>query len=158
MTLDQYAVCPCGNGKKIKFCKCKESLPELDRVMTMIEGGQIVPALDRLNQILVEHPDAAWALAIKGRLMIDLREFDALAEVADRFVRLQPSNPLALAQRAAAELFHDHFDKATLSLLEAITESGRAVDSFVLDVSVLLASALASDGTCSQLVPICSCR
>ncbi len=146
MTLDQYAVCPCGNGKKIKFCKCKDSLPELDRVMTMIEGGQIVPALDRLNQVLVEHPDAAWALAIKGRLMIDLREFDALAETADRFVRLQPSNPLALAQRAAAELFHEQFDKATLSLLEAITESGRSVDSFVLDVSVLLATSLASEG------------
>lgn len=146
MTVDQYALCPCGNGKKIKFCKCKDSLPELDRVMTMIEGRQIVPAIDRLNQVLSEHPDAAWALAIKGRLMIDLREFDALAENSERFVRLQPSNPLALAQRAASELFHNQPQKATIALLEALTESGRSVDSFVLDIASLLAYSLANSG------------
>ena len=146
MTVDQYGICPCGNGKKIKFCKCKESLPELDRVMTMIEGGQVVPAIDRLNQVLSEHPDAAWALAIKGRLMLDLREYDSLAENSERFVRLQPSNPLALAQRAAAELFHDNPEKETLSLLEALTESGRSVDSFVLDISSILAYSLAGSG------------
>ncbi len=146
MTVDQYALCPCGNGKKIKFCKCKDSLPELDRVMTMIEGRQVVPAIDRLNQVLTEHPDAAWALAIKGRLMIDLREYDTLAENSERFVRLQPSNPLALAQRSASELFRNEPQKATLSLLEALTESGRAVDSFVLDIASILAYSLANAG------------
>jgi hypothetical protein len=146
MTVDQYALCPCGNGKKIKFCKCKDSLPELDRVMTMIEGRQVVPAIDRLNQVLEEHPDAAWALAIKGRLMIELREYDALAENSARFVRLQPSNPLALSQRAAAEIFHNEPQKATVTLLEALTESGRSVDSFVLDIASLLSYALAQAG------------
>ena len=146
MTVDQYAICPCGNGKKIKFCKCKDSLPALDRVMTMIEGGQIVPAIDRLNQVLVEHPDAAWALSIKGRLMLELDEFDALAENAERFVRLQPSNPLALAQRAAAQVNHDDLAAATLSLLESLTESGRNVDSFVLDIASLVSYMLASEG------------
>ena len=146
MTVDQYALCPCGNGKKIKFCKCKDSLPELDRVMTMIEGRQVVPAIDRLNQVLEEHPDAAWALAIKGRLMIELREYDALAENSERFVRLQPSNPLALAQRAASEVFRHEPQKATVALLEALTESGRSVDSFVLDIASLLSYSLANAG------------
>ena len=67
MTVDTYAVCPCGNGKKIKFCKCKDSVGELDSVLQMVEGGQVVPALDRLSNILQENPDAAWALAIRGR-------------------------------------------------------------------------------------------
>jgi hypothetical protein len=146
MTVDQYAICPCGNGKKIKFCKCKESLPELDRVMTMIDGRQVVPAIDKLNQVLSEHPDAAWALAIKGRLMLDLRDYNALAENSERFVRLQPSNPLALAQRSAAELFRDEPEKATLSLLEALTESARSVDTFVLDIASILAYSLANSG------------
>ena len=52
MSVDKYAVCPCGSGKKIKFCKCKESVSELDQIGTMIEGGQIVPALDRLATML----------------------------------------------------------------------------------------------------------
>lgn len=146
MTIDLYALCPCGNGKKIKFCKCKESVGELDRVMKMVEGGQMVPALDRLSSILQEHPDAAWALAIRGRLLLDLREFKSLAENADRFIRLQPSNPLALTQRAAAKLFSGDVKSAVDAVLEALTESGRQVDSFVLDVASVLALALAQHG------------
>ena len=146
MSVDTYAVCPCGSGKKIKFCKCKDSVHEMDRVMKMVEGGQIVPAMDQLSTLLAEHPDAAWALAIRGRLQISLREHEALAENAERFIRLQPSNPLALTQRAAACLFKDDIPKATESLLNALTESGRDVDAFLLDVAGMLSLALAQSG------------
>jgi len=121
MSVDKYAVCPCGNGKKIKFCKCKESIPEMDRVVSMVNGGQVVPALDRLSEILETHPDAAWALAVRGRLLLDLREYDTLNENAERFIRLQPSNPLALTQRAAANLFRGQLEPATESMLSALT-------------------------------------
>ena len=40
MSVDNYAICPCGSGKKIKFCKCKDSVGELDRVLKMVEGGR----------------------------------------------------------------------------------------------------------------------
>ncbi|TWU34127.1 hypothetical protein Q31b_55980 [Novipirellula aureliae] len=146
MSVDQYANCPCGSGKKIKFCKCKESVGELDRVLKMVDGGQVVPALDRLSKILEEHPDAAWALAIRGRLLLDLREYRSLADNADRFIRLQPSNPLALTQRSAAEVFTGDVKAATHSMLEALTESGREVDAFVLDVSSVVAFFLAQKG------------
>lgn len=146
MSVDTYAVCPCGSGKKIKFCKCKDSVGELDRILKMVEGGQVVPALDQLATILQEHPDAAWALAIRGRLLLDLREYDSLNENAERFIRLQPSNPLALTQRAAARLFRNQVEEATASMLEALTESGRDVDAFVLDVASVLAYSLAQSG------------
>lgn len=146
MSIDSYAICPCGSGKKIKFCKCKDSVHELDRVLTMIEGGQLVPALDRLASVLDQHPDAAWALAVRGRLLMDLREYSALAENAERFSRLQPSNPLALTQNAAAAMFSQDLGKATELMLEALTESGQNVDSFVLDVASLLSYGLAGNG------------
>ena len=146
MSVDTYAICPCGSGKKIKFCKCKDSLGEMDKVLKMVEGGQMVPALDRLSNILQQHPDAAWALAVRGRLLISLREYDSLAENAERFIRLQPSNPLALTQRSASQLFAGEIQAATGSLLEALTESGRDVDAFVLDVSSILSVALAQSG------------
>lgn len=146
MSVDKYAVCPCGSGKKIKFCKCKESIEEMDRVVNMVNGGQIVPALDRLSEVLQTHPDAAWALAVRGRLLLDLREYETLNENADRFIRLQPSNPLALTQRAAANLFRGQVEPATESMLSALTESGRDVDAFVLDVASALAYMLAQRG------------
>ncbi len=146
MTVDLYATCPCGNGKKIKFCKCKESVGQMDRVLKMVEGGQIVPAMDRLRSILEEHPDAAWALAIRGRLLLDLREYDSLAENADRFIRLQPSNPLALTQRAAALVFKQDMQGATDALLEALNESGQEVDAFLMDVALIVAMGLVQKG------------
>lgn len=146
MSVDKYAVCPCGSAKKIKFCKCSDSIDEMDRVVSMVNGGQVVPALDRLSEVLETHPDAAWALAIRGRLLLDLREYETLKENADRFIRLQPSNPLALTQRAAANLFRGQVEPATESMLAALTESGRDVDAFVLDVSSALAYMLAQRG------------
>ncbi len=118
----------------------------MDRVVGMVNGGQVVPALDRLTEVLQTHPDAAWALAIRGRLLLDLREYDSLNENADRFIRLQPSNPLALTQRAAANLFRGDVEPATEAMLAALTESGRDVDAFVLDVSSALAYMLAQRG------------
>jgi tetratricopeptide (TPR) repeat protein len=148
MSIDSYAVCPCGSGKKIKFCtKCKDSVSDLDEILKMIEGGQVVPALDRLSSVLQDHPDAAWALAVRGRLLLDLREYESLGENAERFIRLQPSNPLALTQRAAAKLFRGEVETATESMLEALTESGKEVDSFVLSVASVLAFSLAQQGT-----------
>lgn len=147
MSVDTYAICPCGSGKKIKFChKCADSVGDLDRVLTMVEGGQVVPALDRLSQILQDHPDAAWALAIRGRLLLDLREYESLTDNAERFIRLQPSNPLALTQRAAALLFQNKREEATETLLEALTESGKDVDAFVLDIASVLGFSLAQAG------------
>ena len=146
MAVDHYALCPCGSGKKIKFCKCASSIDELDKVTKMVSGGQVVAAIDRINHVLGEHPDAAWALAIKGRLLLSLNEQDALMANADRFLRLQPANPLALAQKALAELTRQNFEAAATNLLQALAESGRAVDSFVLEVAMMLAHMMARVG------------
>ena len=49
-------------------------------------------------------------------------------------------------QRAAANLFRGQLEPATESMLSALTESGRDVDAFVLDVSSALAYMLAQRG------------
>ncbi|QDS92216.1 hypothetical protein FF011L_09530 [Roseimaritima multifibrata] len=141
MTIDTYTTCPCGSGKKIKFCKCKDSVGEMDRVVKMMEGGQLVAALDRLNQILEEHPSAAWALAVRGRLLIEMREYGTLASNAERFVRLQPSNPLALAQLSLALMTKGDVAKATETMLQGLNEVGPDVDQFFLMVSSTVAIA-----------------
>lgn len=146
MNLDQYSLCPSGNGKKIKFCKCTDSIGELDKIVTMLGGGQVVPALDRLNRMLQQHPDAACALAIKGQVLTELREYDLLAENAERFVRLQPTNPQALAQRALAQLHQGKVDEAAESLVEAIQECEGRVSEQLLEVALTTAALLANSG------------
>jgi predicted Zn-dependent protease len=146
MAIDQYAICPCGSGKKIKFCKCFDSIGELDRVTKMVQGGQMVAAIDRLNQVFKQHPSAAWALAIKGRLLIGMDELNTLSENADRFIQLQPSNPLALAQKAAAQAGQGKYSEAAYSVLQALAESGQSVDSFIIEICGMLAVGLYRQG------------
>lgn len=146
MAIEQYALCPCGSGKKIKFCKCADSVGELDRIMKMVSGDQVVAALDRLNHVLKEHPDAAWALAVKGRLLISLNETKSLMENAERFIRLQPSNPLALAQQSIAYFFAMDLKASADCLLKALAESGTAIDEFLLEAASLLSYGLCETG------------
>ena len=47
MTTNNYAPCPCGSGKKMKFCKCVDQPHEYETIMRLLEGGQEVAALDR---------------------------------------------------------------------------------------------------------------
>ncbi len=135
MEVDLYALCPCGSGKKIKFCKCHDTIADFDKIVRMVEGGQFVAALDRTNQALAEHPDAAWALATKGRLLLRLRETDKLLETADRFLRLQPSNPLALLLRAAADVGKGNIPKAIEYVLQALAESKETHEALLFDVA-----------------------
>ncbi len=77
-SLDQYSYCPCGNGKKIKFCKCNQHLAEMEKIHRMIVGEQNVAALDRINSDLKTMPAEPWLLAMKCELLLQLRELDSL--------------------------------------------------------------------------------
>ena len=86
MTIDSYAPCPCGNGKKLKFCKCVEQPQELETIMRLAEGGQELAALDRINQLLAKTPNTAWLLAIKCELSLAMQEFETFRETAIRAI------------------------------------------------------------------------
>ena len=45
MALDPYSPCPCGTGKKIKFCDCaKDMLGDMERVITLLDAGAPLPS------------------------------------------------------------------------------------------------------------------
>jgi hypothetical protein len=102
--IDQYKPCVCGSGKKFKFCKCGavDHVPELEKILKLIEGEQDLAALDRINKTLEKLPNAAWLLAIKAGLLLRMQETRGLAEIAGRFLKLKPDNPLALIYRSIA--------------------------------------------------------
>jgi hypothetical protein len=82
MTLDQYSICPCGSGKKVKFCKCAEHLSEMAKIDRMVDGDQSVAALDKINQLLKTFPNEAWLYAYKCEIQLKLRELEGLEETS----------------------------------------------------------------------------
>ena len=55
MAVDPYALCPCGSGKKLKFC-CSDLVGEIEKIHRMIEGEQPRAALRHVEQTLATSP------------------------------------------------------------------------------------------------------
>lgn len=143
MSLDQYAPCPCGNGKKLKFCKCVDQPQEYEKIVKLMDGGQAVAAVDRINSLLKKTPNAAWLLALKGELALSMQEIDTFKETAQRFVKLKPDNPLALIMCAMAATFDgEPVQQVARHLLDGMSEAREALPGMTLAAIQLLISEL----------------
>jgi hypothetical protein len=99
MSIDPYAPCPCGSGKKLKFC-CADSIGDIERIHRMIEGEQPRAALRHAEQSLARHPGRASLLDLKATLEISLGEIESARATVDQFVAAHPDSPTAHACRA----------------------------------------------------------
>lgn len=143
MQVDAYQYCPCGSGKKIKFCKCADNFKDLDKIDRMISGGQLVAALDRINQLLQTTPSAAWLLALKAQILFQLREFDSLTETANRFWRLKPDNQLALWLMTICETVREpSVLSAAKYFLDGVSEVRDVIHPFGQTAGLMLAERL----------------
>lgn len=145
-SLDQYSYCPCGNGKKIKFCKCNQHLAEMEKIHRMIVGEQNVAALDRINADLKTMPSEPWLLAMKCELLLQLRELDSLEETSAKFIRLQPDNPLAKLYRALLAVIRGNTEEGATLLLQAIGDSTETLPPMTATVALNLLETMAQRG------------
>ncbi len=99
MTIDPYAMCPCGSGKKLKFC-CSDVVGDIEKIHRMIEGDQPRAALRHVEQTLASHPNRASLLDLKASLEMSLDDLDAAQRTVEEFVAKHPDSPTALACRA----------------------------------------------------------
>ncbi len=147
MAIDHYSPCPCGSGKKLKFCKCLENPQEFEKIVRLLEGGQEVAALDRINQLLKKTPNAAWLLALKGELTLGMRELDSFRDTANRFLKLKPDNPLALIMTSIAKLIDgEPIEIAARYLLQGFGESRESLPSLALAAVDLLLNSMGNRG------------
>lgn len=150
MTIDHYSPCPCGSGKKLKFCKCVENTHDYEKLLKLIEGGQELAAIDRINQLLAKTPNAAWLLAIKGELTLSMQEFDSFRETADRFLRLKPDNPTALVMKSVATaISQEPIESSARYLLQGLSEARDGLPSITLTAISILISSLEASGKLS---------
>jgi tetratricopeptide (TPR) repeat protein len=99
MAVDPYAPCPCGSGKKLKFC-CFDLVGEIEKIHRMIEGDQPRAALGHVEQTLAKHPRRASLLDLKATLELSLEKTDDAQATIDEFLQVEPDNPSAHACHA----------------------------------------------------------
>ena len=152
MTIDSYAPCPCGSGKKLKFCKCVDQMQDLEAVMRLAEGGQELAALDRINQLLAKTPNTAWLLAVKCELALAMQEFETFRDTAIRFLKLKPDNPLALVMRSMVACNDgEPLENAARYLLQGMSESRETLPTMTMPALQVLIRTMADKGRLSMI-------
>jgi len=119
MAVDPYATCPCGSGKKLKFC-CSDLVGEIEKIHRMIEGEQPRAALRHVEQTLASHPGRASLLDLKATLEMSLGEMDSARQTVAQFVSANRDSPTAHACEAILLAESDEPRSAVESLQRAL--------------------------------------
>jgi tetratricopeptide (TPR) repeat protein len=112
-------MCPCGSGKKLKFC-CSDLVGEIEKIHRMIEGEQPRAALRHVEQTLATHPGRASLLDLKATLEMSLGDLAAARQTVKDFVAKNRDSATAYACEAILLAEDDHPREAVDSLQKAL--------------------------------------
>ena len=144
MANDPYSSCPCGSGKKLKFC-CGEFLPELQRAYRLREN-QPEASVKLFRDLLRKHPDKD---VILRELTLTLQELgltdEAQQAVAD-FLKAHPDQPAALLSMAEICLQEDGFEASRRILHRTFQICSRLQPSGVSFLASIIAAQMGRAG------------
>ncbi len=145
MPVDAYSICPCGTGKKVKFC-CPDLLGELQKIDRMLQGEQPQACLQHLGQLLEEHPDRACLLSLRSRLLRVTGNTEEAGRAAAEFVAKHPQNPTAMAESAILTAVEQGGPAAMQIVQRALAASGEVVGGRVYEALGIVAEVLLHQG------------
>jgi tetratricopeptide (TPR) repeat protein len=145
MPLDVYEPCPCGSGKKLKFC-CHAIAGEMERIARLEENNQVRPALHALEQLERSHPGNPWVLTHRAGLLIEEGDNAAAQQLLGPYVESHPDQVFALMLYATAALRADGFEKAKSAIHRALQRGRQEFPSVVGSLAFGIAAEMAARG------------
>jgi tetratricopeptide (TPR) repeat protein len=92
MAFDPYGPCPCGSGKKFKWC-CQPIHVDIDKAYRQDEEGQHEAALRLMEQVVSQHPDNPEAWGRQAQLLYQNDQVEAAEKALDKALELNPKYP-----------------------------------------------------------------
>lgn len=127
MAIDHYAPCPCGSGKKLKFC-CSDLVHEIEKVHKKLEGDQPRAALALLDSALAKAPGRASLLDLKASIQLSLGDDADALDTVNEYLKVDPQNPSAHAQACLVACAGQQTSDAEPDPLDPARPARRAVD------------------------------
>ena len=94
-----YDPCPCGSGKKFKWC-CQSFYADIRRADAQFEQGQHETALRLIDDVIQAHPQSTEALGTKARFLANLGQTEQADEVLEQAFAINANYPNGLLMRA----------------------------------------------------------
>jgi tetratricopeptide (TPR) repeat protein len=92
MALDAYSSCPCGSGKKFKWC-CQPIHIAINRAFEQEGNGQHELALRLMDEIIAEHPTNPEAWGRKAQLLYQNQRSEEAESALQKAFDLNPNYP-----------------------------------------------------------------
>lgn len=146
MALDPYSLCPCGNGKKLKFCECHADAAEIEKALVAIDGEQRLQALDICNRVLAVKPQQKAMLGLKATVQLQMQDAEGAEKTVTEFLKADPKNPYALALSAVVDVIHGRTAEAVVHLQKGLAASDNQIHAALLDAFASVGMALERDG------------
>jgi tetratricopeptide (TPR) repeat protein len=145
MPLDAYSPCPCGSGKKLKFC-CHAIAGEMEKVERYQQGRQPRLALLALDAIDRKHPHNPWAVTTRAEILLQEGEADEATEALEPLIREHPDHKYALGLMALASFSADGYELAKPAIHRAFQRCSRDFPTLTANLAMAIAGSMLSTG------------
>jgi len=145
MSLDPYSLCPCGSGKKLKFC-CQPVAGEMEKIERMQQGNQMRLALQTLDSLEKKHPDTPWIVTSRAEILLQDGLADEATETLEEFVEQHPDHRYALGLLAVASFAADGFELAKPAIHRAFQRCTRHFPALTADLAMGIAGSMLGKG------------
>src|SRR3712207_5399570 len=89
MATDLYAPCPCGSGKKFKWC-CQPIHAQIQRAFQLDQEGQHEAALRAMDEVVAQHADNPEAWGRKAQLLFEAGQPADAEQALDKALAINP--------------------------------------------------------------------
>jgi len=143
--MDPYAPCPCGSGKKVKFC-CQAILGEMEKIERLQDNNQPRMALQLLEKLEKSHPANPWVVTHKALALIDDHRPAEAEGALKQYLRQQPDHPFANVLYGIAAYNATGYPDAKKAVHRAFRRGIGAHPDIVATLAANVAGHLLSDG------------
>jgi len=95
MPLDPYSACPCGSGKKFKWC-CQPVHADIERAYAQEAEGQHDAALQLMEQVVQANPGNPEAWGRRAELLFRNQRLDEAEQALAKAFAINPNYPFGL--------------------------------------------------------------
>ena len=139
MEFDVYAPCPCGSGKKLKFCCAPivEDMAKVARLQAVDQSRQALAILEKLDK---SHPNNPWVNTVFAETLIGLQEPAQAKERLERLLQENVDYPPAFAMLALSTLYAEGYEAARPAIHRALQ---KCITRFPQNAAVLVVAVAA---------------
>lgn len=138
MPLDQYSPCPCGSGKKFKWC-CQPIHVQITRAFQQDAEGQHDVALRTMDEIAAEHGGNPEVWGRKAQLLYQMDKVEDAASTLQKAFDLNPNYPFGHFLRGKFQHIEGNLAGALVQFRKAASLYDPEAKNFLAQIHALIA-------------------